>query len=147
MKTCLSALCVLLISVPIAGLSGQSKKTPPAKVAITAELVCMHCDFGLGDDCAPALRMGKTPVLLAGKVAKDFEDDRFDQKFLVVEGALTLNKKKHLVLTSDKGVFYTAENKTAPAKGTARVEGAPICGNCDLMLCDECTLAIANGSQ
>ncbi len=138
-----------LLLTPITGIGAQDKTKPaPAKVVITAELVCAHCDFGIGDDCAPALQIDKkTPVLLAGKVAKQFEGCRFDKKVVVIEGTIGLNKAKQLVLTADKGTFWTAEDKKSPAKGTAHVAGTPVCGSCDLGLCDECTLAVANGTS
>jgi hypothetical protein len=148
MKKGIGVLILAAAVVPMAGLRAQDKTAPSAaKVVITAELVCAHCDFGIGDDCAAALRLdAKTPVLLAGKAAKQFEDCRFDQKVLVSEGTLTFNKKKQLVLTADKAQFWSAGLKNVPAKGTARVEGTPVCGSCDLMICDECTLAVANGT-
>jgi len=148
MRRLLGAILVVLVAVPMTGLRAQDKSAPAkAKVVITAELVCAHCDFGIGDDCAAALRLDKTtPVLLAGKAAKQFEDKRFDEKVVVMEGTLTLNKNKQLVLTADKGAFLSPADKSAPAKGTARVEGIPVCGSCDLMLCDECTLAVANAA-
>lgn len=148
MKTAIAALVILVATVPMARLHGQDKKTPPAaKVAVTAELVCAHCDLGLGDDCAPALKVDKkTAIFLAGKPAKEFEDKRFDQKFLVAEGALALDKKKQMVLTLDKASFWKEGDTSAPAKGTARATGTPVCGSCDLMICDECTLAVANGA-
>ena len=144
MRLAMSALIILLLTLPMAGLHAQNK-TAPAKVAITAELVCAHCDFGIGDDCAPALKIDKTAILLTGKTPKDFLDQRFEKKVVTVEGTLELDKNKNLVLAVAKGGFLTADNKTAPAKGTARVEGVPVCGSCDLMLCDECTVAVANG--
>jgi hypothetical protein len=124
------------------------KKAPAAKVIVTAEIACLHCHFGVGEECATCLKLDEnTPLILAGKVAKDFEEMTFDKKMLVVEGTLTLNKDKRLVLTSDKGKLLTAKDKDkVPAAGQARVTGTPTCGKCDLRLCEECTLAVVNGS-
>jgi hypothetical protein len=109
----------------------------------------MHCTFGEGDHCAVCLKLDdKTPVLLAGKTAKQFEEDRLSGKVVVIEGTLSLNKDKRLVLTSDAGRFFTdADRNKAPAKGEVRVVGLACCGKCDLGLCDECTLAIKNAGN
>jgi hypothetical protein len=126
----------------------EAKPAPkPARVVITAELACLHCTFGEGDGCAVCLKLNATtPVLLAGKVAKQFHEDRLGKKVVVVEGALSRNKDKRLVLTGDTGRFYTAKDKgKAPAKGEVRVAGLACCGQCDLKVCDECTLAVSNG--
>src|SRR5262249_29647140 len=137
-------------------------------VVITAELACLHCTFGEGDGCAVCLKLNATtPVLLAGKVAKQFHEDRLDRKVVVVEGTLSRNKDKRLVLTGDTGRFYTVKDKgkrrvhhanpvgfypvkergRAPAKGEVRVAGLACCGQCDLKVCDECTLAVSNGKM
>jgi hypothetical protein len=148
MRRCVLFVLAVSLTVPVAGLRGQDKGTPPAaKVVVTADLVCLHCDLGIGDGCVPGLMVGKTPVQLAGKVVTQFEKDTFDKKVVVVDGVLTLDNKKQFVLASDKGTFHTPDNKSAPAKGSVRVTGMPVCGSCDLMLCDECTLAVANGSN
>jgi hypothetical protein len=123
------------------------KPSPTARVTLTAELACLHCTFGEGDGCAVCLKVdAKTPVLLEGKAAKQFEEDRLSKKVVVVEGTLALNKDKRLVLTAGSGRFYAAKDKgKVPAKGQARVAGTACCGQCDLALCDECTLAVKNG--
>jgi hypothetical protein len=123
------------------------KAQPTARATITAELACLHCTFGEGEGCAVCLKIDdKTPVLLTGKAAKQFEKMRLSKKVAVVTGTLKLNKDKRLVLASDDGRLYTdADKGKVPAKGQARVEGLPTCGSCNLMLCDECTLAVVNG--
>jgi hypothetical protein len=65
---------------------------------------------------------------------------------VVATGTLPIGKDKRLVLHSDDAHLHTAADKAkAPPKGQARIVGVPICGSCDLMVCDECTLAVANG--
>jgi hypothetical protein len=138
-------LVLLLAAAPA---RADEKPTPLARVTLTAELACMHCTFGEGESCAVCLKLdAKTPVLLAGKVAKQFEEDRLSRKVVVLEGTLSLSKDKRLLLTSDKGEFLPEKDAAKyPAKGTIRVEGKPCCGMCDLMVCDECTLAVKNGA-
>lgn len=141
----LSALLLILLAAPV-DQEKPAKKTPPAaRVTITAELACLHCTFGEGDSCAVCLKLDdKTPVVLAGKVAKQLEDERFSKKVVVVEGALAI-KDKRLVLTSDSAHVYSDKDKgKAPEKGQAVAVGVPCCGHCDLGLCDECTLAVTN---
>jgi hypothetical protein len=123
------------------------KAARTARVTVTAELACLHCTFGEGDGCAVCLKIdAKTPVLLAGKAAKQLEEMRLSKKVVVVTGTLTLNKDKRLVLAGDDArLFADGDKGKAPAKGQARVEGLPACGSCDLKLCDECTLAVVNG--
>ena len=125
-----------------------AKAARPARVTVTAELACLHCTFGEGDGCAVCLKIDdKTPVLLAGKAAKQLEAMRLSKKVVVATGALTLNKDKRLVLASDDAHLFTdADKGKASARGQARVEGQPACGSCDLKLCDECTLAVVNGT-
>lgn len=122
------------------------KAAPAAKVAVTAELACLHCTFGEGDGCAVCLKIDdKTPVLLEGAAAKKFFDQRLSKKVLTAQGALTLNKDKRMVLTSADAHAYTDQDKgKAPDKGQARVNGSACCGHCDLGLCDDCTLAVLN---
>src|SRR5262245_59427073 len=98
---------VLLLSLA-AGADDAKKPVPPARVTLTAELACTHCTFGEGDTCAVCLKIDdKTPVLLAGKTAKQFSDESLTKKVVVIEGVLSVNKDKRLVLTSDEGRFYT----------------------------------------
>jgi hypothetical protein len=122
------------------------KPVPAAHVSVTAELACLHCSFGIGDGCAVALKLDdKTPLVLAGPAAKKFEEQRLEKKVLVVRGTLTLGKDKQLTLTSDDARLFTEKDKAiAPAKTQVRVEGVPCCGQCDLKVCDDCTLAIVN---
>ncbi len=139
---------LLLTLVAPDGAPGQPvKAAATARVTVTAEIACMHCTFGEGDSCAVCLKIDdKTPVLLSGKAAKQLEPMRLSKKVVVVKGTLQLDKDKRLVLASDNAHFYTSADKgKAPAKGEARVEGVPTCGSCNLMLCDECTLAVVNG--
>src|SRR5262245_11053466 len=139
---------VLLLLAPTLADTKDNKTVPPAQVTVTAELVCMHCDFGEGDGCATALKIDdKTPILLEGKAGKEFYKLRFDKKVLVVTGALSINKDKRLVLTSDSAhVLGDADKGKAPPQGQLRVVGTPVCGRCELALCDECTLAILNAA-
>ena len=148
----MSALALLLVTVTApqpAFAAAPDKPAAPAQVVITAELACLHCDFGEGESCAVCLKLDdKTPVRLAGKAAKQFEELRLDKKVLVAEGTLSVGKDKRLVLTSDKAHLYTDKDKgKVPEKGQALVVGVGCCGKCDLDLCDECTLAVRNDKQ
>jgi hypothetical protein len=142
------AVCLLaLIAVAAEPDAKAPKKAPPpAKVAVTAELACLHCTFGEGESCAVCLKLDdKTPLVLEGKVAKQFMEDRLSRKVVVIDGTLTI-KDKRLVLTSDAGHLYTDKDKgKAPEKGQLRVSGLACCGSCDLNVCDSCTLAVQNG--
>jgi hypothetical protein len=144
----MSSLPALLLCLAVTAADKDAKPAPqPARVTVTAELACLHCTFGEGDGCAVCLKLdAKTPVLLAGKIAKQFHEDRLGKKVVVVEGTLSRNKDKRLVLTGDSGRFYTDKDKgKVPAKGEVRVAGKACCGQCDLKVCDECTLAVVNG--
>src|SRR5262245_37945706 len=139
----------LLLAVAVPAADGDKKPAPPpARVTITAELACLHCTFGEGDSCAVCLKIDdKTPVLLEGKAAKEFEGHRLEKKILVAEGVLTVNKDKRLVLTSDKAhLFADADKGKAPENGQVRVACTAGCGHCDLDLVDSCTLAIKNAA-
>lgn len=136
---------VLLLAAPAE--DKKPEKAPPAaRATITAELACMHCTFGEGERCAVCLKLDdKTPVLLAGKTAKQFEDDRLTKKVVVIEGVLSRTKEGSVVLTSDQGRFFTDKDKgKVPEKGEAWVVGDACCGRCDLGLCEECALAVKN---
>jgi hypothetical protein len=148
--TWLIALLLTLTAPAADGGDKQAKKpAPPARVTVTAELACLHCTFGEGEGCAVCLKIdAKTPLLLAGKAAKELEDMRLTKKVVVASGTLAVDKDKRLVLTSDDGRLWTEKDKDkAPPKGQVRVEGRPVCGMCDLMVCDECTLAVANATS
>jgi hypothetical protein len=133
-----------------AAAADASKKpaVPPAQVTLTAEVACLHCDYGEGDSCAVCLKLDeKTPVLLAGKVAKLLEKDRFSKKVVAATGTMTV-KNGRMILTSDDAPFITDQNKDkVPGKGAARIVGPACCGSCDLKLCEECTLAIVNAAS
>ena len=138
---------VLLAALPAADQKAPAKPAaPPAHVTVTAETACLHCSFGEGDDCALCLKLDdKTPVLLDGKAAKPFFKDRLEGKVVVAEGKLALSKDKRLVLTCDNVHAWTDKDKgRAPDKGKVRVAGAACCGQCDLGVCDVCTLAVGN---
>jgi hypothetical protein len=142
------AVCLLAavaVAAEPAGKEPKKASTPPAKVIITAELACLHCTFGEGEGCAVCLKLDdKTPVLLAGKSAAQFKEDRLSKKLVVAEGTLAI-KDKRLVLTSDTAHLYTDKDKgTAPERGQVRIVGRACCGSCDLEVCDTCTLAIQN---
>src|SRR5262249_32613521 len=99
----MNAFAVLLLGLAASAADkDENPPAPSARATVTAEIACLHCTFGEGDGCAVCLKIDdKTPVLLAGKAAQQFADDRLSKKVLVVEGTLTLNKDKRLVLTSD----------------------------------------------
>ena len=140
---------LLTLAAPAGGTAAQPVKAErTARTTVTAELACLHCTFGEGEGCAVCLKVDdKTPVLLTGRAAKQLEKMRLSKKVAVVTGTLKLNKDKRLVLASDEGRLYSEADKgKVPAKGQARVEGLPTCGSCNLMVCDECTLAVVNGS-
>ncbi len=143
------AVCLLaLIAVAAEPDAKAPKKTPPpATVTVTAELACLQCTFGEGDGCAVCLKIDdKTPLVLDGKAAKQFMEDRLTRKVVVIDGTLAI-KDKRLVLTSAGGHLYTDKDKgKAPEKGQMRIRGLACCGSCDLKVCDSCTLAIQNGS-
>jgi hypothetical protein len=139
-----------LILLAATAVADDKKPTPPAaQVVITAELACLHCTFGEGEGCAVCLKLDdRMPVMLAGKTAKQFAEDRLGKKLVVVEGTLTLDKDQRLLLTSDQGRFFTdADKGKAPARGETRVVGDACCGRCDLGLCEECALAIVNSTR
>jgi hypothetical protein len=140
---------VLLAALPGADQKAPAKPAaPPARVTVTAETACLHCTFGEGDDCALCLKLDdKTPVLLDGKAARPFFEGRLERKVVVAEGTLALSKDKRLVLTCDNVHAWGDKDKgKAPEKGKVRVAGTACCGQCDLGVCDECTLAVGNGA-
>ena len=93
----------LLLALTIAAEKPEPPKAPAAaKVAVTAELACLHCTFGEGDGCAVCLKLDeKTPLVLAGKAAKDLQAHRFSKQVITLEGTLSLNKDKRMQLTSE----------------------------------------------
>lgn len=139
------AVMLLALTAPAAD-PKEPVKTPPAKVVVTAELACMHCTFGEGDGCAACLKIDdKTPVLLSGKIGKEFIDERLAKKVVVVEGALGLkDKRMDLKADSIRYVGDKEKDKGIPEKGLARIVGAPACAKCDLNIGKECLLAIIN---
>ncbi len=48
------------------------KKGNAAKVTVTGEIKCAHCDFKIGDTCAAVLKTDKALYFLQGKKAKAF---------------------------------------------------------------------------
>jgi hypothetical protein len=133
-----------IISIFLLALVAQAdaKKTPAkAKVTITAETACGHCTFGFGDSCALCLKLDDvTPILLEGKPTEEFFDARLNSTPIVVEGALSVNKDKRLVLKADKARAYAEKDKgKAPNKGEARIDGEVITVND--------TSAIRNGNH
>src|SRR5438552_15034249 len=102
MTTVASLLLAFAVYAPV-GDAKQPKPPASARVTITAELACLHCTFGQGENCAVCLKLDdKTPLPLAGKAAKEFEEMRLSKKLLVAEGTLSLDKDKRLLLTRDK---------------------------------------------
>jgi len=121
---------------------GDSKKTPPAaKVTVTAETACTHCTFGFGESCALCLKLDEsTPIILEGKAAEECFESRLSGTLLVVEGALSVNADKRMVLRVAKARPYSDKDKAkAPDKGQARVEGT--------VYSEKGTLAIRNGDH
>jgi hypothetical protein len=123
-----------LITLFLIALTAQAdaKKTPaPAKVTITAETACGHCTFGFGDSCALCLKLDDaTPILLEGKPTEQFFDSRLSSTLIIVEGTLSVNKDKRLVLKADKARAYADKDKgKAPNKGDVRIEGEVIAVN------------------
>jgi hypothetical protein len=115
------AICLLAL---VAGF--DDKKAPtPAKVTITAETACGHCTFGFGDSCALCLKLDDvTPIILEGKASEEFFDSRLSGTLLIVEGTLSVNKDKRLVLKADKARAFADKDKgKAPNKGEACIEG------------------------
>jgi len=105
---------------------GDAKKPlPPAKVTITAETGCTHCTFGFGDSCALCLKLDDvTPIILEGKATEEFFESRLTGALIVVDGNLSVNEDKRLVLKADKARAYADKDKgKAPTKGEARIEG------------------------
>jgi hypothetical protein len=96
-------LALLLVAAPAnADKDKPAKTSPPARVVITAEVACLHCTFGEGDGCAVCLKLDdKTPLVLAGKAAKELFEHRLSKKVVTLEGALSLNKDKRMQLTSE----------------------------------------------
>jgi hypothetical protein len=140
---------VLLAALPAADQKAPAKPAAPAaRVTVTAETACLHCTFGEGEHCALCVKLDdKTPVLLEGKAAKPFFAARLDGKVVVAEGTLALSKDKRLVLTCDNVHAWTDKDKgKSPDKGKVRVAGTACCGQCDLGVCDACTLAVGNGT-
>jgi hypothetical protein len=122
----MNILAVLLLTLVA---EGDAKKTPaPAKLTITAETACTHCTFGFGDSCGLCLKLDDvTPVILEGKAAEEFFESRLNGTLIVVEGTLTVNKDKRLVLKANKARAYSDKDKgKAPAKGEARIEGVVV---------------------
>jgi len=118
------ALCLLAL---VSGF--DDKKAPaPAKLTITAETACGHCTFGFGDSCALCLKLDDvTPIILEGKSTEKFFESRLSGTVLIVEGTLTVNKDKRLVLKAEKArVFADKDKGKAPNKGEARIEGEVI---------------------
>ena len=117
-----------IITVFLLALTAQAdaKKTPaPAKVTITAETACGHCTFGFGDSCALCLKLDDvTPILLEGKATEEFFESRLSGTLLIVEGTLSVNKDKRLVLKAEKARTFADKDKgKAPNKGEACIEG------------------------
>jgi hypothetical protein len=93
----------LLLALSVAADKPEPNPAPPAaKVTVTAPLACLHCTFGEGDSCAVCLKLDdKTPLVLAGKAAKELFEFRLSKKVVTLEGALSLTKEKRMQLTSD----------------------------------------------
>lgn len=141
---------ILFGSLVLMGVDAKDEKktSPAARATVTAELACLHCEFGQGDGCAACLKIDdKTPIVLQGKVAKDLLKQRFDKKVFVVQGTLSIDKEKRLVLTSDDAHEYGDKDKgQAPDKGQARISGQACCGHCDLGIGESCNLAVINAA-
>jgi len=124
----------------------NANEIAPAKVTVTGEVACLHCHFGQGNGCAPALRLDdKTPLPVLGKAAEVLAPVTFKKRVAAVEGALEL-REKQMVLSAGAAKLLD-EKEPRPARAVAVVEGKPICGRCDLAVCEECTLAVKNGKS
>lgn len=141
----LISLFVAMFAFTVIAAEPEKEAPKSAKVVVTAEAACLHCHFGTGDSCAACLKLDdKTPLVIEGKAAEELFKVRFKKQTFVVEGALKL-KDKQMVLVADKATAYDEKTKDkVPGKGLAFLEGQPVCGQCDLGLCDECTLAFKN---
>src|SRR5262245_418432 len=124
-------LAILLLQ-PLSAAADQDKEKPPppARVTVNAELACLHCTFGGGEQCAVCLKLdAKTPLVLTGKAVKEFEDARLEKKLLVATGTLARDKDKRLVLATENAALFAdvkeKDKDKAPAAGQARVEGTP----------------------
>jgi hypothetical protein len=122
---------ITILLVALTAQAGAKKAQDTAKITITAETACGHCTFGFGDSCALCLKLDDvTPILLEGKPTEEFFDSRLNSTLIVVEGILSVNKDKRLVLKADKARAYTEKEKgKAPNKGEAHVEGEVIAFN------------------
>lgn len=146
----MTSLATLLLGLAVLGadkdVKEEIKKAQPAKVTVTADLVCLHCAFGVGDGCCAALKLDdKTPIRLTGKQADELENERFGKKVYVINGTLTVGKDKVLTLAVDSARVFTDKDKElAPTKGEVRISGTSACGHCDLKITDSCRVALKN---
>lgn len=142
------ALSMLLMLFVGMAQDAKLKAAPPAKLTVTAQVACLHCTFGEGEQCVVCLKVDdKTPLLLTGTAAKPFEEDRLGGAVLIATGTLTRNKDKRLELACATVTKATPEVlKTAPGKGQSRVEGHACCAKCDLKKFDQCTMAVKNAA-
>jgi hypothetical protein len=142
------ALAALFLAGPAFAGEAKPAAKPPAKVTVTAEVGCLHCDYGIGDGCAACLKLNKdTPLVLEGKGLEPLFKVRFDKKVAVVEGTLA-KKGKKLTLTVTKARIVEGKDRAkALAAGQTRIVGLACCGSCDLGLCDTCTAAFTNGTS
>jgi hypothetical protein len=92
----------LLLALSIAAEPEAPKAPAPAKAAITAPLACLHCSYGIGEDCAACLKLDdKTPILISGKAAAALLPHRFSKQVITLEGTLSVTKDKQIQLTTD----------------------------------------------
>jgi len=114
---------LLALTAPAA----DAPKPMPAKVTISAELVCAHCSFGIESEggCCPCLKLDdKTPVIIKGKGSDDLLKSRFAKKTFVVDGTLSMNKEKLLVLDMTAVRERTdADKGKAPDAGQVKITG------------------------
>jgi hypothetical protein len=141
------ALAALLLAGP--ALAEEAKPdAKPATVTVTAEVGCLHCDYGIGDGCAACLKLDKdTPLVLEGKGLEPLAQCRFDGVVAVVEGTLSKNGKQLNLAVSKVRIVDAKEKAKALAAGQTRVVGLACCGSCDLGVCDSCTAAFRNGTS
>jgi hypothetical protein len=57
--------------------ASSAEKPALAVVDISGDLICTHCDLGIGNDCCSGLKADKTVVILAGKANEKLFDLRF----------------------------------------------------------------------
>ena len=121
MRYCSIALlgvAVLLGAIASAQTADQGKKKGArarglATVGATGELVCAHCELGIGDTCSSALKVDKVVFLLDGKIGEELFDNRREGELKTVSGTLAV-KDGQLHLTGRKVIEPKDKSKVKP---------------------------------